>query len=170
LVERIVDVLSGLPKELITCFIAMLPISELRGAIPWALASPPVGGGLTWERAYIFAVTGNFIPVIPILLLLGPLSRGLSRFKIFERFFNWLFSRTRKKSRIVEKYEALGLTAFVAIPLPVTGAWTGCVAAFIFGIRFRYAVLSIISGILIAGVIVTLVSLGVIGGISRFIQ
>ncbi len=170
MIEEIVVALSGIPKEIITCFIAMLPISELRGAIPWALASPPVGGGLTWQEAYVFAVIGNFIPVIPILLLLGPLSNWLSsRSKMFERFFTWLFNRTRSRSSLIEKYEALGLTAFVAIPLPVTGAWTGCVAAFIFGIHFKYAIPSIIAGIIIAGIIVTLASLGVIEGISRFI-
>ena len=63
---------------------------------------------------------------------------------------------------MIERYEALGLVLFVAIPLPVTGAWTGTVAAFIFGVRFRYALPAVVGGILIAGVVVTLASLGVI--------
>ncbi|RKY85110.1 hypothetical protein DRQ11_10460, partial [candidate division KSB1 bacterium] len=82
---------------------------------------------------------------------------------LFNRFFDWLFRRTRKRSAVIEKYEALGLLLFVAIPLPVTGAWTGTVAAFIFGIRFRLAFPAIVGGILVAGVVVSLVSLGVIG-------
>ncbi len=161
MIHHLADFFSGLPKELATLLIAMLPVAELRGAIPWALAAPPVGGGLSWSTAYLFAVIGNFIPVIPILLLLEPVSTRLRRFKTFDRFFNWLFERTRKRGKLIERYEAIGLILFVGIPLPITGAWTGAVAAFIFGIRFRYAVICIIAGILLAGVIVTLASLGI---------
>jgi uncharacterized membrane protein len=160
--DQIAHFFSGLPRELITVLIAMLPISELRGAIPWALAQPPLGGGLTWYQAYLYAVLGNAIPVVPLLLFLGPASNSLQRYPIFERFFSWLFARTRRKGKVVERYQALGLMLFVAIPLPITGAWTGTVAAFIFGIRFRYALPAVIGGILIAGVVVTLASLGVI--------
>lgn len=160
--DHIAHIFSALPRELITIFIAMLPVSELRGAIPWALAQPPIGGGLTWPQAYLYAVIGNFLPVIPLLLFLGPASQWLRRFRIFDRFFTWLFARTRRRGRIVERYEALGLVLFVAIPLPITGAWTGTVAAFLFGVRFWYALPAVIAGILIAGVVVTLASLGVI--------
>jgi len=145
-------------RELSTVFIAMLPISELRGAIPYAL-----GSGLGWQQAFFWAVLGNAIPVAPLLLFLEPISTFLSRrFPVFQRFFLWLFARTRRRGRVVERYEALGLAIFVAIPLPVTGAWTGTVAAFLFGIRFRYALPAILVGILTAGIVVTLASLGVI--------
>ena len=160
--DHIGQLLSGVPHELITVLIAMLPVSELRGAIPWALAQPPIGGGLLWPEAYIYAVIGNFIPVIPLLLFLGPVSNWLRRYRIFNSFFGWLFARTRRRGKMIERYEALGLVLFVAIPLPVTGAWTGTVAAFIFGVRFRYALPAVVGGILIAGVVVTLASLGVI--------
>ncbi|MFQ6092637.1 MAG: COG2426 family protein, partial [bacterium] len=129
---------------------------------PWALARPPIGGGMGWPEAYLWAVTGNFVPVIPLLLFLEPASNWLRRYRIFDGFFSWLFARTRRRGRLVERYEALGLVLFVAIPLPVTGAWTGTVAAFIFGIRFSYALPAVLGGILIAGVVVTLASLGVI--------
>jgi uncharacterized membrane protein len=136
----------------------MLPVSELRGAIPYALST-----GLSWQQSYFWAVLGNFIPVIPLLLFLGPLSEALSRrFDLFRRFFDWLFTRTRRRGKVVERYEALGLILFVAIPLPVTGAWTGTVAAFLFGVRFRYALPAILLGILLAGTVVTLASLGAI--------
>lgn len=158
MIEQVVRFFHWLPKEAITTLIAMLPISELRGAIPWALAS----GELSWKQAYFFAVVGNFIPVIPLLLFLESFSNRLRRYKILDRFFNWLFTRTRRRGKLVEKYEALGLTLFVSIPLPITGAWTGTVAAFVFGIRFRYALPAIVAGIFLAGVIVTLTSLGVI--------
>ena len=162
MVDGIAHILSGLPRELVTVFIAMLPVSELRGAIPWAVAQAPIGGGLSWSQAYVYAVIGNVIPVVPLLLFLGPASNWLRRYRMWDRFFVWLFARTRRRGRVVERYEALGLVFFVAIPLPVTGAWTGTVAAFIFGVRFWYALPAVVAGILIAGVVVTLASLGVI--------
>ena len=162
MIQSVIHFLRNVPKEAITFIIATLPISELRGAIPWALAAPPVGGGLSWQSAYVFAVLGNFLPVIPILLFLEPIANFLRRYRLFDKFFAWLFARTRRKGKLIEKYEALGLILFVAIPLPVTGAWTGTVAAFIFGIELKYAVPCILLGILLAGVIVTLASLGVI--------
>lgn len=150
--------LSAIPAEYITLFISTLPISELRGAIPYALSV-----GMSWQKAYVIAVIGNFIPVIPILLLLGKVSEWLmSRFRFFNVFFTWLFNRTRRKSKLIERFEAVGLILFVAIPLPVTGAWTGCVAAFLFKIPLRQAVPAITAGILISGTVVTLASLGVI--------
>ena len=157
MIERTVEFLRWLPNEIITLLIAMLPIAELRGAIPWALT----GGGLTWPEAYLFATLGNFLPVIPLLLLIEPLSNWLRGYKTFDIFFTLLFARTRRRGKLVERYEALGLALFVSIPLPVTGAWTGAVAAFVFGIRLSYSIIAIIAGILIAGVVVTLASLGV---------
>jgi uncharacterized membrane protein len=134
----------------------MAPISELRGTIPYAMTV----GGMTWQEAFVIAVIGNFIPVIPILLLLGPVSQRLRRYPAFDRFFDWLFARTRHRGRIIERFEALGVCLFVAIPLPMTGAWTGAAAAFVFGVRPRLAIPAIAAGILIAGTIVTLVVTG----------
>ena len=166
MVESLIEMLKNMPREVVTLILATLPIAELRFAIPWALT--PAGGGLTWPVAYFWAVIGNFIPVIPILLLLEPVSGFLRKYKLFDRFFTWLFNRTRRRSRLIEKYEALGLILFVGIPLPITGAWTGCVAAFIFGIPLKYAIPCIIAGILLAGVVVTLASMGVIGFLGLF--
>jgi len=152
------SVATDLPNELATFFISTLPVSELRGAIPFALSR-----GITWQRAYIISVVGNFVPVIPILLLLGRVSEFLMKHsRLFERFFSWLFTRTMNRSAMVEKFEALGLILFVAIPLPITGAWTGCVAAFLFKIPLKHAVPAILAGIMIAGTVVTLASMGVI--------
>ena len=168
--EQFAHWLSGLSNETITFLISMLPIVELRGAIPWALTNPPVGGGLSWQSAYLWAVLGNFAPMIPILLFIGPMSKWLRRWPLFDRFFVWLFARTRRKAqKNIERYEALGLALFVAIPLPVTGAWTGALAAFIFGIPFKKSIWCIIAGILIAGGVVTLASMGVIGALKIFI-
>ncbi len=139
--------------------LSALPITELRGAIPLALTiyKMPV------FPAYIFAVLGNIVPAIFLLLYLKPFSDFLCQWRLFNMFFEWLFKRTRRNN--VEKYEkygALFLLFFVAIPLPVTGAWTGSVAAFVLGIRFWYAFPTIVGGVMIAGIIVTLASLGVI--------
>ena len=138
--------------------ISALPIAELRGAIPIALSlyKMPV------IQAYLFALLGNTIPVIFLLLYLGPFSIFLRRWHFFDLFFTWLFKRTQRHEEKYEKYGALFLLFFVAIPLPVTGAWTGCAAAFMFGIRFKYAFPSIIGGVIIAGLIVSLASLGLI--------
>jgi len=165
MIESLVDLLGRLPPQATTFTLAMLPISELRGAIPYAVSI----GGLPWQEAYIIAVTGNFVPVIPILLAVGTVSDRLRRIPAFDRFFDWLFARTRRKGRLIEKFEALGLILFVAVPLPVTGAWTGAIAAFLFGVRKSLAVPAILAGICIAGGIVTLASMGVISwwGIGR---
>jgi len=159
--EHLIEALrgTGLSPEAVTVVIAALPIIELRGAIPWALTL----GELSWGRAYLLAVLGNVLPVIPLLLYLGPVSAFLRRLRFMDRFFEWLFARTRKRSGALEKYGAVGLVAFVAIPLPVTGAWTGSAAAFLFGIPFRKAFPLIVLGVGIAGFIVTA---AVLGGVS----
>ena len=156
--EKLVDWLSGTPHEVTTAVLAMLPVSELRGAIPYAV----LVGQMHWAEAYVIAVAANFVPVVPIIYLVGPLSVWLRRWRTCDRFFDWLFARTRRKGKLIERFEALGLMLFVAIPLPMTGAWTGCVAAFVFGVRKRVALPVIFAGICIAGVIVTLASVGVI--------
>ncbi|NQT95709.1 MAG: small multi-drug export protein [Candidatus Omnitrophica bacterium] len=150
MLETILKVLSALPKELTTFILAMMPVSELRGAIPFGLST-----GLALRNVLFLSIVGNLIPVIPILFLLQPVSGYLRRFWIFKKFFDWLFERTRRRAELVEKYETLGLMLFVAIPLPITGAWTGCVAASLFKVRLRYALLAITLGVLIAAFIVT---------------
>jgi len=113
-------------------------------------------------QIYLLAVAGNFVPVLPILFLIGPAERLLRRFATMNRFFDWLFKRTVSRSAVIKKYESLGLILFVALPLPMTGAWTGSLAAYLFKLPLRLAIPCIIFGILIAGVVVTLLSQGVI--------
>ncbi len=141
----------GFSKELVVLIIAALPIFELRGALPVAINL----FHFPWYYALLLAIIGNLIPVPFILLFLNGVTRLLSKVDIFARMLNWLFEHTRRRGKIVERYERIGLTLFVAIPLPVTGAWTGSLAAVLFGLKFKYAFLSIFIGILIAGAIVT---------------
>src|SRR4030042_3057750 len=133
--------------------IAMLPLCRWRGAIPAGVAL----GMPTW-KVVIFAVIGNMIPIPFILWFLGPFSRWLSRHsKTMDRFFTWLFARTRRKhSKSFERWQEFALMIFVAIPLPMPGAWSGAVAAFVFGIPNRIALLFIFFGVLIACGVVAL--------------
>lgn len=139
-------------------FLSTLPVTELRGAIPVALSYYR----LPVLPSYIFAVLGNIIPAIFLLLYLKPFSNFLRKWKAFDFFFDWLFQRTRRHEKRYEKYGALFLLFFVAIPLPGTGVWTGSVAAFLFGIRFGYAFPMMVGGVIIAGLIVTGANLGII--------
>jgi len=162
---QIIDFLKrAFSPETVILIVSALPISELRGGIPLALSF-----GFSYTKAFWLAVLGNSVIIIPILLLLESASKFLMRWNIFNRYFNWLFARTRKHSDKVEKYGAIGLILFVGIPLPMTGAWTGCIAAYLFGIKFRHALPSILMGVLLAGVIVLLTCMGFIGIFSKFV-
>jgi uncharacterized membrane protein len=157
MVESLIESLSSLPREAIAFIVSALPIAELRGGIPVASTL-----GMGWREAYLVCTAGNFVPVIPIVFLFEPVAAFLRRWAPFDRFLTRLFARTRRRSSVVERYEAIGLVLFVAIPLPVTGAWTGALAAYLFGVRPRYAIPAIALGILIAGVVVTLATQGVL--------
>ena len=154
MLQAILDSLKGIPKEWVTIIIAALPIAELRGSIPVALNM-----GFSPAKAFILSIIGNSIFIIPTLFLLEPVSNALMRFKFFKKFFDWFFARTKANGDLIQKYEAIGLMLFVAVPLPMTGAWSGCIAASLFRIKFRYAFPAIFLGVVIAGIIVTAVCL-----------
>lgn len=154
MLEQITNSLVALNKEIAVVVLAAMPVAELRGAIPLGLAM-----GFSPLKTFLLALFGNILPVAPLLFLLQPIANKLRHIRLFGKFFDWLFERTRRKATLVEKFEAIGLILFVAIPLPVTGAWTGCVAATLFKIRFRYAFISICLGVLLAGVLVIGLSL-----------
>jgi len=141
--------LKELPKDYIVIIVGALPVTELRGAIPLGLSL-----GMPLAKAFWLSALGNCIIVAPALFLFEPVTKVLRKFKIWSKFFDWLFERTKRNSNSVQRYEALGLAILVAIPLPMTGAWSGVIAASLFKIRFRYAFLAVISGIFCAGLIV----------------
>ena len=175
--QRIADALCrrGLSENATITLVSLLPIVELRGAIPvgHVLVPNPTPGEtlsrpnlLRSARIYFWAVLGNMIPVPFILLLLGPVSRFCMRVPLGKRFFDWLFERTRRKTAGLETYKFFALTVFVAVPLPVTGAWTGAMAGWLIGMPFWSAFFSTLLGALIAGVVVTaLMLLGWIGAV-----
>lgn len=136
---------------LVVLAIAASPISELRGAIPWAILEY----SFPWYYAFLFAVIGNILPVPFILLFLNTFSRLASKIGFINKILQWYFEITRRRGKIIEKYYRIGLILFVAIPLPITGAWTGSVIAVLLGLKFKHAFIYICIGVLIAGVIVT---------------
>ncbi len=151
-------------QRLLTFLYAMTPIGELRLAIPYAVFAAK----LPWQEAVPIAIAGNFVPVVPVLLFLEYFSQRLMRYPFWNRVLTWAFNRTKRRSAIIERFEAAGLVLFVGIPLPFTGAWSGCIAAFLFRIPLRIAVPCIALGILLASVIVTLVCYGVISSAFLF--
>jgi len=144
--------------------VSAAPVAELRGGLPLAISY-----GFSPAAAFFIAVIGNLLPVLPLLLGLGWGERQLRRFTPLERPLDWVFTRTRRKGRLISRYGAIGLIILVAIPLPATGAWTGAIAAFLFGIPPRRAFPLIVVGVLIAGVVVLLASLGMfhLVGVAR---
>ena len=146
-----------LPSELIVFLISMTPVSELRGAIPLALTLYH----LPWWKAFLISVIGNILIILPVIIFLEKSSELLmQKSKVLNSFFNWLFERTRKKiSKSYDKYRNLALLIFVAVPLPMTGAWTGSVAAYLLGLSKKEALIYIGLGVVGAGIIVTLTTL-----------
>lgn len=136
--------------------ISMIPIVELRGAIPVAYAL-----GLGLVPSFLVSVIGNMIPVPFILLLITPLCNLLKKTRLFAWFPRWLDKKVEKNRHKVEKYAFWGLYAFVAIPLPGTGAWTGSLIASFLDFDFKKSILAVFLGVCTAGVIMSLLSFGV---------
>lgn len=130
--------------------IAASPIVELRGALPVAICVYDI----PWYYALPICYAGNLLPVPFLLLFFGPAARFLSRVKVLGQIIEWVLRYTRRRGRIVERYERIGLMLFVAIPLPGTGAWAGSIVAFLLGLKFKHSILSITLGVFIAGIIV----------------
>ena len=145
-----------LKPAIITFLMAMVPVIELRGAIPYGVIA-----GLSVHEAFVLAVIGNLLP-IPVLVVftrkvfewLRTKSDGL------DRLVRRLEAKADKNKELVEKSEFFGLMLLVAIPLPGTGAWTGALVAAMLDMRLKRAMPAIILGVLVAGVIVTTLTYG----------
>ena len=137
---------------LMTFLIAMVPVLELRGAIPAGIAA-----GLAAA-----AILGNLVPIPFLILLLRRIFDWLRKSSWVGPKIDWLERRAHLKGRIVKKYRTIGLIILVAIPLPGTGAWTGALVADVLDLRLRTALPAIALGVLIAGIITTTVTCGVI--------
>ena len=142
------EFLSNFSNEIYVFFVSMIPVVELRGAIPMGIAM-----GLDTVTAFFIAVLGNLLPIPFILLLARPVMAWLKKTRVFTPLVNFLERRIEKNRDKIMRYSAFGLFLFVAIPIPGTGAWTGAIAASMLDMRMKYSLPSIFAGVVTAGVI-----------------
>lgn len=151
-------------KYLIVFFVSMVPIIELRGAIPYA-----VGFGLPLLPSYIIAIIGNMIPVPFIFLFARKVLVWGSKKKYIGKFFTWCLKKGEKGGEKLKQSAGKGLyialLIFVGIPLPGTGAWTGTLAASLLNMDFKKSTLAVMGGVILAGIIMGILSLGVFKGL-----
>ena len=158
---RIAEIISnmGASEGLVTFIIAMLPVVELRLAIPVGVSM-----GLPVWQAAIISVIGNLLPapfIIAFIRVIMDWLRGRS--KLMRRFVEWLEKKgTGPKADRVRQYEFWGLLILVAIPLPGTGAWTGALIAALLDVRMKRAMPPIVIGVIVAAILVSLATTGVI--------
>ena len=146
-----------LKKYLIIFLVSMVPLIELRGAVPIA-----VGMNLPLLPSYIVCILGNMLPVPFIILFVRKIFDWMKKkSKFLAGIAEMLEKRAENKMDVIEKYEMLGLFILVAIPLPGTGAWTGSLISALLGLRLKNAFPMILLGVLTAGVIMMIISYGV---------
>lgn len=149
-----------------TAFLSFLPISELRGAIPFAVAHE-----VPWYVAYPLAAFLNALVAPVCWIFLSTLHKLFLKMDWYKNFFDRFVERARVKLREkVERWGWLGIAVFVAIPLPITGAWTGTLGAWVLGLSRRKTMLAVILGVIAAGAIVTAVVLLGIQALNLFIK
>ena len=149
-------------REVIVFIISLMPILELRGGLIAAslLGVPPI-------RAYIISMIGNIIPVPFILLFITKILDWMEKCKIkwMRKLAKWVRKKAHKHKDPIEKYGYLGLILFVGIPLPGTGAWTGCLIASLLDLDRKKSVICTLAGILIASIIMMILSYGLISNL-----
>lgn len=154
---------AGLPHEWAVFFLSMLPVTELRAAVPIGLTVYDLGVPTT----LFFSILGNLIPIAFILWLMPLLHDWVVEHRFFGSAFRHLLERAEHKfSGRYAKYGAIALVVFVGIPLPLTGAYTGCLASFVFKIPFRKAFPLIAAGVCMAAAIMTLITLSANGAVQ----
>jgi len=137
-------------------FVSMLPITELRGGLPLAISL-----GISPFKAYLISIIGNIVPILPLLFGLEYLSKIAKKYKWSAKILSAVERKAKERKRIVQRYGIGGIIVLVAIPLPVTGAWTGMLVSFILSIPIKHSFPAICAGVCIAGVIVLFATLGI---------
>lgn len=145
-----------IPPEMTVFFISLLPILELRGGMIAARLLE-----MDFLKAFAICYVGNMLPIPFILLFIKKIFEWLRRFKFFEKIIVKLEAKTDRNRDKVLRYKSWGLLLFVAIPLPGTGGWTGALMAALLGIDFKRSLPIIALGVLIAGIIMSLITYGV---------
>lgn len=162
IVESLVNLFNGLGKEVIVFIISMLPILELRGGL---LAASILN--LDFVPGYIISILGNILPIPIVLLFLDKILRWLEKYKVTKNFVKKLENKILSKKKQIEKYGYIGLILFVGIPLPGTGAWTGSALAVLLNMDKKKSFVYIILGIILASIIMSILSYGILGNIIR---
>lgn len=149
-------------KIILTFLISMVPVLELRGAIPIGVAH-----GLDYRIAIAVSILGNLVPVPFIVLFIRKIFAWLrTKSERLNGFVTRMEQRALKKSDTVRRARFWGLFIFVAIPLPGTGAWTGCLAATLLDLKFWPSVLAVLCGVMTAGLIMGAASAGLLGALG----
>ena len=162
IVNAMVEWLTGLmPPELIAFFVSLLPILELRGGMIAAYAL-----GVDFIPAFLLCYLGNLLPMPFILIFIRRFVNWCKTTKALKWFADWMERKTEKNKDKVLKYETFGLLLFVAIPLPMTGGWTGALVAAMLDMPFKKAFPVIVAGVAIAGLIMSALTYGLFGGLS----
>lgn len=157
--EYLVDALGGrISSEMIAFIVSMLPILELRGGLIAAKLM-----GIEFFKAFTICYIGNLLPIPFILLFIRKIFNLLKKIPAIEKIINKLEARSLRKADNVRKYRLIGLLIFVGIPLPGTGAWTGALIADLLDIRIKHSFPVIAAGVFIAGVIISILSYGLLG-------
>ena len=155
-----------LKKYIITFLISMVPIVELRGAVPFGL-SPALGGALPVVPLYITCILGNMLPVPFIFFFARKVLTWGADKKIIGKFFTWCLEKGEKGGQKLQEKAGRGLYfalfLFVGIPLPGTGAWTGTLAASFLDMDFKKSCIAVMAGVVLAGIIMGIASAGVFG-------
>ena len=149
-----------LGKYIIVFIISLLPILELRGGL---LASSILG--LPMWQSYFICLIGNILPIPFILWLINPLFRHMRNWRHIGKFVLWCEKKANGKKEQIEEVKYIGLFLFVGIPLPGTGAWTGCLIAALLNLDKKKSMLAAILGVLMAGLIMLILSYGILGSV-----
>lgn len=160
LVEFFIDLFGGISKDVIIFVISLMPILELRGGL---LAATLLD--VEFVRAAIICILGNVLPIPIVLLFLKFVLDIFSKWSVTKKVVIWLEKKVEDKREQIDKYGYLGLTIFVGIPLPGTGAWTGALIAVMLGLNRKKSFVCILLGVLMAAVIMSVLSYGILGNL-----
>ena len=160
LVEFFIDLFGSISKDVIIFIISLMPILELRGGL---LAASLLD--VEFIRAAVICIVGNVLPIPFVLLFLRLVLDLFEKWKVTKKIVTWLEKKVEEKREQIDKYGYWGLILFVGIPLPGTGAWTGALIAIMLGMNRKKSFVCILLGVLIAAVIMSILSYGILGNL-----
>ena len=160
LVNFFINLFGGLNKDIVIFIISLMPVLELRGGM---LAASLLK--IPYLKALLICVVGNLLPIPFVLLFLEKILKIFEKWKVTRKFVKWLEKKADSKRDQIDKYGYWGLILFVGIPLPGTGAWTGSLVAVMLGLDKKKSFLCIIIGVILASIIMSILSYGIIGNL-----